>query len=50
MYIKFDLGDYGLWMVRPKKDKTYTVFTPSKSRHRVHFVILMMTKDKHKLI
>ena len=23
--------------------KLYTAFTPSKSRHRVHFVILMMT-------
>ena len=27
------------------KFETYTAFTPSKSRHRVHFVILMMTKD-----
>ena len=25
--------------------EAYTAFTPSKSRHRVHFVILMMTKD-----
>ena len=27
------------------KAVTNTAFTPSKSRHRVHFVILMMTKD-----
>ena len=40
--LEFYLTGFGALLLIPQY---YTAFTPSKSRYRVHFVILMMTKD-----